>query len=187
MFIKLYILKLAALSITGFLIAGYASAKPPKWARTRITKNISMDYPILPLRVSGHLRLLIKQAQRHADNMIDDWGNRGIAYDLNGDSKPEFLIPIACAAVGNCEWGIFQTKPRYRYLGKVYGKTLYLKTPSSKWPSIITYWHESVSDGWLANYCFRKGRYSGCSKGYYVSAYKHNEPRFMYTKSANCK
>lgn len=187
MHLRSHILKLVTLFIICFLITDGTSAKPPKWIRTRIKKNISLDCPIPSLRVSHRLKGLIKKAQLYADNTVDDWGNRGIPYDLNCDGKPEYLIPIACSAVGNCEWGIFQTKPWYRYLGKVYGKTLYLKQPSAKWPSIITFWHESVSDGYLATHRFRNGKYSAFGRAYYVSAYKYNEPRFMYPKAANCK
>jgi hypothetical protein len=114
------------------------------------------------------------------------WGDHAFPYDLNKDRKPEYLAPLQCSPVGNCEWGVFALNPT-RYLGTIWAQTIFFQRRRAGWDRIISYGHISVSDGEMSQYCFRKGRYSPCGKAYEVNFYQKTYPRFYSaTPWINC-
>jgi len=86
------------------------------------------------------------------------WADRAFPFDLNGDGKPEYFVPLGCGGTGNCSWGVFALSPA-RILGVLGGKFIYVHKRAGHWTDIITYTHMSASEGILATYSFRKKRY----------------------------
>ena len=87
------------------------------------------------------------------------WANRAFAYDLNGDGRPEYIVPLQCSAVGNCDWGIFTVGP-LRLIGNIPGEYLYIRRRTASWAAITTSGHISVSESELRSYAMRGGRYT---------------------------
>jgi hypothetical protein len=58
------------------------------------------------------------------------WANRAFTYDLNGDGRPEYIVPLQCGAVGNCNWGIFTGGP-LRLVGNIPAEYLYIRRRTS--------------------------------------------------------
>jgi hypothetical protein len=99
---------------------------------------------------------------------VKTWANRAFPFDLNGDRKSEYFVPLVCGATGNCSWGVFAPSPA-RLLGIVNGEYVYVHKRNGSWPTIITYGHLSVVEGSLDTYRFRKGRYLVSGVGYPIN------------------
>ena len=112
------------------------------------------------------------------------WGDRAFAFDLNGDRKPEYIIPLTCSVVGNCAWGIFSVNST-RLLGAVHGENVYIRQRVGKWSVLTVYIHNSGMDGFLDTYTFKNRRYRK------VAGFSNRRappyPRFMETISSPCK
>lgn len=162
----------------GFNPVANAATKGPRDARARVTAAIQFECAKPEALAKAGLRRALKATLRRRNTGVRLWVDRAFAYDLNGDSKSEYVVPLDCSAVGNCCWGVFAANPA-RLLGIVYGETLYPRKCIGQWPAVTTASHISASEAMLATYCFRNDRYKQCSQAYEVSACKHNEPRFM--------
>jgi hypothetical protein len=112
------------------------------------------------------------------------WGDRAFAFDLNGDRKPEYILPLTCSAVGNCAWGIFSVNPA-RLLGVVHGENVYIRRRTGRWSALTVYIHISSSDGLLDTYVYRNRRYGK------LAGFSAREappyPKFMETITSPCK
>ena len=86
------------------------------------------------------------------------WGDRAFAFDLNGDHKSEYFVPLDCGATGNCVWGLFALSP-LRRLAIIKGQYIYAYTRRGHWPEVIVYAHLSAVEGSLTRYRLRKERY----------------------------
>lgn len=164
--------------VAGFNPVANAAPKGPQDTRARVTTAIQFECAKPEVLAKAGLRRALKATLRRRNEGVHFWGDRAFAYDLNGDSKSEYVVPLDCSAVGNCYWGVFAANPA-RLLGLVYGETLYPRKCIGQWPAITTASHISTSVAMLATYCFRNGRYKQCCKAYEVGAYRHNEPGFM--------
>jgi hypothetical protein len=99
---------------------------------------------------------------------VETWGDRAFAFDLNGDRKPEYFVPLVCQWAGNCTWGVFALNPA-GLLGVVNGEYIYVHQRKGSWPTIITYGHLSVVEGSIHTYRFRKGRYTASGAAYPIN------------------
>jgi hypothetical protein len=86
------------------------------------------------------------------------WGDRAFIFDLNGDEKLEYFVPLDCGGTGNCTWGVFALNPA-RLLGLAGGQYIYVHERAGRYPDLITYTHMSAAEGLLATYSFRKKGY----------------------------
>jgi len=110
------------------------------------------------------LSRIVKVAQKR-EGAVERAPDRAFAFDLNNDGRPEYLVPLACGATGNCAWGVFALKPP-RFLGTVNGQYIYIHKRSGRWPGVITYTHLSAAEGALDTYLFRNARYALSGKSY---------------------
>lgn len=113
------------------------------------------------------------------------YGDRAFVYDLNGDQKKEFFIPLDCGGTGNCRWAIVAAQP-VRLLGVLWGETFYLHQRISRWRRITLTSHLNVSESMIDTYAFRRGRYRQFGRGYLASAYIDNFPRSLLTVEPLC-
>ena len=133
-------------------------------------------------------RVVGKAADEFGNGYVAKWGDRALAFDLSGDRKPEYFIPLGCSAVGNCSWGIFALAPA-RLVGVVEGKEIYIRKRAQAWSSLVTYGHNSASDGFITNYVFRRRRYVKLPGSLHVYALPNgvnSYPRFMETIRSPC-
>lgn len=122
-------------------------------------------------------------------------GDRAFVFDLNGDRKPEYFVPLVCGATGNCTWGIFALNPS-KLLGVIGGQYIYAHVRVGGWPDLITYSHMSAAEGALDTWTFKKGRYIGL-RGTYAIGYNsptdilglpgHKMPKFLDRARAGCE
>jgi hypothetical protein len=138
-----------------------ADAQSRRWRSIRGRPLVKFDsncasasaYPKDEL--GGVVRALLKR--KYADRP-DAEAERAFAFDLNGDRKPEYFVPLVCGAVGNCNWGVFALNPS-KLLGVINGQYVFVHTRSGRWPDVITYRHMTAAEGTLGTYAFRRGRY----------------------------
>ncbi len=154
-----------------------------KSASGRVEALVNNECPIPTIPANAELRKLVTQVMRHEG--LGLWGDRAWPYDLNGDSRPEYLVMLDCSAVGNCNWGVFAVRP-VRFLGIISGKDLIFRKRSGPWAALTTYGHVTASEGVLTTFCFRRGRYVKCGRESEVSASKKNLPKFLSQKPINC-
>lgn len=125
------------------------------------------------------IRGVLQTALREVlDSGVKTWGDRGFAFDLNGDGKKEYLVLLECSAVGNCSWGVFALGPA-RLLGIIDGQSIYIHSSSGYWPLLTTYGHISASEGVVSTYKFKKGHYVKMAGDFEVSAYRNDYPKSM--------
>lgn len=151
---------------------------------------LSLHYPKYKLR-----RVVQAALRQIGDEWSAKWGDRAFAFDLNGDGKTEYIIPLGCGAVGNCDWGIFVLNPS-RLVGIVNGENIYVRQRVKHWSALTVYIHDSCCDGHLDTYVFRKGRYEKLPGEYYVMGEvsmlgpvpggKHPYPKFMKNTPLPC-
>jgi hypothetical protein len=117
------------------------------------------------------------------------WGDRAFAFDLNGDGRPEYFVPLDCGGVGNCTWGVFGLRPS-RELGLLVGQHIYVHRRAGRWPDIIVYAHFSAAEGGLRTYGFRNGRYAQVGDVYTTDVrggvYGNKVPQFLDGARAAC-
>jgi hypothetical protein len=89
---------------------------------------------------------------------VESQADRAFVFDLDGDNKPEYFVPLICGATGNCTWGVFALK-HAKLLGIVNGQYIYVHRRAGRWPTMITYGHLSAAEGSIRTYDFIKGRY----------------------------
>ena len=157
----------------------------PRDARATAVAMITGECAVPSRFPKAKLGKLVTHTLRHIKDPGQLWGDRAFPYDLNGDKKPEYLVPLDCSAVGNCTWGVYALNPA-RLLGVIYGEVLYPRKPTGNWGAISTCSHVSASDCALMTFCFRHSQYTECSRYYLVSAYEHNEPKFMKRLNPTC-
>jgi hypothetical protein len=118
---------------------------------------------------------------------VKSWGDRAFPYDLDGDGKAEYFVPLDCGATGNCWWGIFQEEP-VRFLGMVNAQYIYVHQRTSDWSNVTTYSRGGSREGFVNIYEFINGRY--IRKSWYESFSRDlfHAPDFLEkTGSPNCE
>ena len=111
------------------------------------------------------LEQMVRAALRREGAGSDAQGDRAFVFDLNGDRKPEYFVPLVCGATGNCAWGVFGLNPA-RFLGIITGQYIYVHRRAGRWPTIITYGHLSAAEGSLGTYRFSRGQYAHTGNSY---------------------
>jgi hypothetical protein len=114
------------------------------------------------------LNRIVRAALSREDTGPPRYADRAFAFDLNGDRRPEYFVPLVCGGTGNCTWGLLALKPA-RLLGTVNGQYIYMHMRAARWPTLITYGHLSVLEGSLYTYRFRKGQYVSSGDGYPIN------------------
>lgn len=183
------------------LTVGYGSAsnaQSRRWRSVRGRPLVKFDwncaspsaYP--EAKLGGLLRALLKRKYPDRNAQAD----RAFAFDLNGDRRPEYFVPLVCGATGNCDWGVFALNPA-RLLGTISGQYVFVHTRPGRWPDVIIYGHLNAAEGTLGTYGFRRGRYVDLGDSYAIgdtnrgSEFQqgalHDMPKFLDTARAGCE
>jgi len=108
---------------------------------------------------SAKLNRIVKRTmKREQVSGFGTWGDRAFAFDLNGDHRPEYFVPLDCGGTGNCYWGVYALNPA-RELGLINGQYLYVHRLNGRWPNVITYGHVTAMEGSLTTYRFNNAHY----------------------------
>lgn len=128
---------------------------------------------------SAELKRVVFRALKHAPEQtkIPD---RAFAFDLNGDKRPEYFVPLTCGATGNCDWAIFSLTPD-RFLGFLNGEYLYLRKQHGRWSDIYAYGHLNAAEGVLNVFRYRSGHYSRAKKSIAIGDGLH-DPEIQSSK-----
>ena len=103
---------------------------------------------------SAKLNRIVKRTMKREEfDGFGTWGDRAFAFDLNGDRRLEYFVPLDCGATGNCYWGVYTLNP-VRELGVINGQYLYVHRRTGQWPNILTYGHVTAAEGTLNTYRF---------------------------------
>ena len=86
------------------------------------------------------------------------WGDRAFAFDLNGDQKLEYFVPLDCGGTGNCYWGVYALNP-VRELGLINGEYIYVHRRTGRWPQVVSYGHVTAMEGSLTTYRFNNAHH----------------------------
>ena len=127
--------------------------------------------------------------QRNDFEGFGTWGDRAFVFDLGGDRKPEYFVPLDCGATGNCTWGIFSTRPN-RFLGLLSAQYIYVHERKGRYPDLITYIHMSAAEGTLKTYRFRGKQYAWLGDKYETTTGippGNDLPAFLRRARAGCK
>lgn len=98
-------------------------------------------------------RIVKRTMKREQFEGFGTWSDRAFAFDLNGDRRLEYFVPLDCGGTGNCYWGVYTLNP-VRELGIINGQYLYVHRRTGRWPNVITYGHVTASEGALTTYRF---------------------------------
>ena len=113
----------------------------------------------LAFRPSPRLERLIQRTKRREVSPCDWLFCEGaFAYDLNGDSRNEYVVRLGCGATGNCTWGIFSDRPA-RLRGTFTAWVFYIHRRAGGWSELSTYTREGGDRGVIATLSNRGGRY----------------------------
>jgi hypothetical protein len=136
------------------------AAQARRWQEVRGKRLVFFDYSCTTRAVlpRGKLDKIVRAALRKKYVGYDTERDRAFAFDLNGDRKPEYFVPLFCGAVGNCTWGVFALNPA-RQLGVVNGEYIYVHKRAGRLPDIVVYYHMNVAEGGLLTYGFIKRKY----------------------------
>ena len=128
----------------------------------------------------------------------EDRGLSGVWADRAFILRPTVLgkiyfVPTVCGATGNCTWQLYSLNPT-KYLGEISGQFIYTYK-SSGLPVIITYTHMSASEGILATFVARRGRYRWLGDEYPIGyeiqpglrTNGHKMPSFIERAARQCK
>lgn len=133
---------------------------------------------------------VVRASARRERVEVEAEADRAFAFDLNGDRRPEYFVPLVCGATGNCEWGVFALRPA-RFLGTVNGQYIYVHRGAGGWPEVITYGRFNAAVGSLESYGFRRGRYASLGDAYPTDVrggiYGNKMPAFLDGARAACK
>lgn len=192
--------------ILGFLMLGllfgcglHASAQSNRWSDLEHARLILFDWSCATPAAypSGKLNQIVKRVmKREGFEGFGSYGDRAFVFDLNGDRKPEYFVPLDCGAVGNCAWGVFATNP-VRELGLINAQHIYVHRSAGHWPDLATYGHVSASEGDVMTYRFRGQRYRQSGSWYPINhgeyaldiqgGMGHKLPKFLAAAKRGCK
>src|SRR5262245_40356638 len=103
-----------------------AVAQDKNWLEIKGMPLVKFDWNCATPAVYPKAKLsrLVEIAMKR-EAAVKTWADRAFAFDLNKDGRPEYLVPLVCAATGNCAWGVFALRPA-RFLGTVDGQYIYI-------------------------------------------------------------
>ena len=179
------------LIVAGSLVP--AAAQSRRWREIRRKPLVEFDwncaspaaYP--KARLDGMVRATMKREGFEGGGTYAD---RAFVFDLNGDRKPEYFVPLICGGTGNCTWGVFGLNPA-RGLGLVNGQYIYVHNGAGRWPDMIIYGHFTASEGHLGTFSFRKEQYVWLGDSYRTEVrggiYGNPIPGFLKKARAACE
>ena len=178
------------LFIVIFFLIGNSSAikaQKRKYLRIRERPLVWFDLDCATKTAYSKLKLdrLVKPYMKQVDSDMGKWGDRAFAFDLNGDGDKEVFVLLDCSGLGNCNWGIFSTKPA-RWLGIINGEHIWVHRRNGNWSRLTVASHMNVSESLLRTYRFTNGKYRRFGSDYLESAYKGNEVENLYTVKPTC-
>ena len=106
----------------------------------------------------GLRRLVEKSGRRDTFPSQLPFGYSAFAYDLNGDGRNEYFVPLSCGGTGNCLWGIFSIRPA-RLRGVFGAWFFYIHRRIGSWSALSTYTREGGDQGDITTLVSRRGRY----------------------------
>lgn len=146
-------------------------AQAKRWRDLEHARLVQFDWNCASPRVypAAKLNAIVKRVMKREDfDGFGSYGDRAFAFDLNGDNKPEYFVPLDCGAVGNCAWGVFATNPA-RELVLIYAQYIYIHRSVGRWPDLATYGHLSAMEGSVTTYQFRGPRYRKSGPSYAIN------------------
>lgn len=174
-------------------------AQSSRWSDLEHAHLVLFDWNCASLEAfpSAKLQPIVKRVmKRESFDGFGTYGDRAFAFDLNGDRKPEYFVPLDCGATGNCAWGVFATNPA-RELGLIHAQYIYLRTSVGRWPDLATYTHLSAMEGSVMTYRFRGQRYREFGPWYAINntdsgldiqgGMGHKLPKFFADAKPGCK
>ena len=112
-----------------------------------------------PFKPSIRLKQLIdKTSKRDSFPSRLPFGYSAFAFDLNGDKRDEYVVPLSCGATGNCKWGIFSVHPA-KLRGTLTAWFIYIHRRTEPWSRLSTYIREGGDQGDVGTFSNRRGRY----------------------------
>jgi hypothetical protein len=142
-----------------FVLASFGvSAQTREWSELRGRRLVKFSWTCSTPAAypSAKLNRIVKRTmKREQFDGFGTWGDRAIAFDLNGDHRPEYFVPLDCGGTGNCYWGVYALNPA-RELGMINGEYLYVHRVVGRWPNLITYGHVTAMEGSLTTYRFNR-------------------------------
>lgn len=184
------------------LVAGFGlqtSAQSSRWSDLEHARLVLLDWNCATPAAfpSARLNQIVKRVmKREGFEGFGSYGDRAFAFDLNGDQKPEYFVPLDCGAVGNCAWGVFATNP-VRELGLIHAQYIYVHRSAGRWPDLATYAHMSAVEGVVNTYHFRGQHYREFAAPYPINRGEYaldiqggmgrKLPKFLETAKRGCK
>lgn len=174
-------------------------AQANRWRELEHARLVQFDWNCSSPKTypSAKLNAVVKRVMKREDfEGFGSYGDRAFAFDLNGDKKPEYFVPLDCGATGNCAWGVFATTP-VRELGLIHAEYIYLRRGLGRWPDLATYTHLSAMEGSVMTYRFRGRGYREFGPWYAINntdyaldiqgGMGHKLPKFLANASPACK
>ena len=124
-----------------------------RWRNLQHRRLVKFDWSCaLPAAFpAAKLKRTVKTSMARRDlSGFGTWGDRAFAFDLNGDKRLEYFVPLDCGGTGNCYWGIFALNPT-REVGFINGEYIYVHRLNGRWPELVTYGHLSAMEGSLTH------------------------------------
>ena len=162
-----------------------------KWREARRKPLLKFDWNCASPSAypKAKLERVVRASAKREKIEVEAEADRAFVFDLNGDRKPEYFVPLVCGAVGNCDWGVFALNPT-RFLGIVNGQYIYVHRRAGRWPDVITYGHFTAAEGDVGTYRFRKGRYAQLGNAYHTDVrggiFGNKIPPFLDKARAAC-
>jgi hypothetical protein len=166
-------------------------AQERQWHEIQGKRLTEFDWNCASPSAYPHRRLdrVVQSARKRHYAGVAEWADRVFAFDLNGDRRREYFVPLVCGATGNCTWGVFSAGPA-RLLGIIDGQYLYVFKGTHRWPDLITYTHLNSAEGTLTTYKFGTRHYVSLKGGYHTDVSGLNGktmPRFLRQARAACE
>jgi hypothetical protein len=168
-----------------------AISQSRKWREAKRKPLIKFDWNCASPSAypKAKLERLVRDSVRRGNIAVEAEADRAFVFDLNGDRKPEYFVPLVCGAVGNCDWGVYTLNPA-RFLGIVNGQYIYVHRRAGRWPDVITYGHFTAAEGDMGTYRFRKRQYAQLGDAYHTDVrggiYGNKIPAFLDRARAAC-
>jgi len=139
---------------------GAASPRSARWQRYLNRDFVTFDWncaaaSLLDPRVRIKVRRSIPLEDRGGPVT---YGDRAVRVSLRSARPAVIFVPTVCGATGNCGWALYETGT-HRFLGKLGGQFIYVRTAVDQWPMLIGYTREGGCDGVLSRYVYLRGQY----------------------------
>jgi hypothetical protein len=105
------------------------------------------------------LQTIVKEEMKKHSSPMSQYANyRAFPYDLNGDGKPEYFVPLECGSGDNCWWGIYGANGA-RILGKIAGRYIYIHKQVGEWSAMTTFSNNGCTEGTIRTVVYRGDHY----------------------------